>query len=225
MAPELEALLADMIPRTAATLTRIKRQYPNAVGTILARDDIEQEMWLAALENKEVLGRHFAAGNEAAIRTVLMTGAQRIIRDEIREQRVKKAKEEGYEPWDEVYYSIGSLRQLLPMYLDMGGVTEHASQGREQAGPVSGGGSGYGDHLVTMIDVDRAFKALSPAKQKILSRYFAYPQGKSGWTHLEIAGAMGMPPKQLASRVHHALRALQAELGGQNPWRRGPAPR
>ena len=229
MDSKLEAHLKVEIPRLASVLARVKRQdREQDTGTLVSRDDLTQEMWLAAADREETLAKHLADGNETAIRTVLMSAGQRMIRAEVREQRTRKAAAAGYETYDEAFYPIGSLRRLLPMYLDAldddGLIPERPPVGREQAGKVSGDSASYGDYLATMMDIHRAFVAISPAKQKILERYFSYPQGSGGWTHTEIASAMGMPPNELSPRIHHALSALQRELGGQNPWTRGPTP-
>lgn len=220
MDADLTVYLTKAIPRAASKRARLSRSELGETGGLVSIEDIEQEMWAVALESETALAKHLKDSNEHAITTVLMSGAQRMIRGEVREQRTKKAVAEGYETYDEEFYSIGSLRQLVPMYLD-GGVTERPPVGREQAGKVSGGSASYGDYLMTMTDIDAAFKALTVAKRKIVERYFAYPQGSGGWTHTEIASAMGMPPEQLSSRVHHALRAMQRTLGGESPWKEG----
>lgn len=229
MDSKLEAYLKGEIPRLASVLARVKRQdREQDTGTLVSREDLTQEMWLAAASREETLAKHLVDGNETAIRTVLMSAGQRMIREEVREQRTKKALTAGYETYDEAFYPIGSLRRLIPMYLDALGddglIPESPPAGRERAGKVSGGSGTYGDYMATMVDIDRAFRSLTAAKQKILERYFAYPQGSGGWTHTEIASAMGMAPNELSPRVHHALSALQRELGGQNPWNRGPTP-
>jgi len=221
MDSELVAALSDMIPRVTGIVQRLTRVQ---FGATTSKEDIEQEMWLAAAENELVLLKHLANENESAIRTVLMTAGSRLVGGELREQRAKKAAAAGYEPHDEVYYSIGSLRRLMPMYFD-NDVAERPPQGRESAGKVSGGTMTYGDYLITMVDLDRAYQALPQGKQKILARYFAHPQGSGGFTHTEIAGRMGMTPGELGSRVQVALRALQRQLGGQSPWQRGPTPK
>lgn len=218
MDAQLEALLENEIPKLASKLGRIKRQDMDEISPVADLDDVKQTMWLAAVEREQLLVKHLDEGNVHAVRTVLMTAAQRMIRDEVRDQRTRKAVEAGYETYDEEFYSVGSLRRLLPMYLD-GGVCETPPASRELTWRVSGGGDGgYGEYLTVMTDIDQAFNRLSEAKRKILSRYFAYPQGSGGWTHNEIAGAMGMAPGELSSRVHRGLRVLQQELGGRNPW-------
>lgn len=215
MGPELTALLDEMIPRKAA-------QKHTAV---VSREDLEQEMWLAAFTHEQALEAHRQNGNDAALWAVLNRAVNSALQAEERQERVKKAMKAGYETRDEIFYSIGLLKRLLPVYLDMG-VTEHPLVGREiMVGSPGVSKEESGDYLATIVDVDRGFKALSQGKQKLLRRYFSYPQGSGGMTHVEIAFEMGEPPTALGTRVHHALRALQRELGGQNPWNRGPTPK
>jgi len=225
MDPQLEAVLKELIPRVVKD---VRRAAKTPADSLVTAEDLEQDLWVAALEETDQLGRHAEAGNTAAVRTVLASAARRVLRKEEREQRERKALLAGYETHDEEFYSVGALKRLLPMWLDAtangGELPDSPPKGREQPGKVSGGSGTYGEYTATMVDVDRAFGSISPAKQKILERYFSYPQGSGGWTHTEISSAMGMKPHELSSRVYHALSALQRELGGQNPWNRGPTP-
>lgn len=219
MDSQLEAHLSEAIPKAAAHRCRINRHDMEQISGSVTLDDVVQQMWLIALEHETVLAGHLADGNERAITTVLMSGAQGMIRAEVQDHRARKAAAAGYETYDEEFYSVGALRRLLPMYLD-GGVCERPPVSREQTWRVSGGGSGgYGEYTAVMSDIDVAFKCLPESKRKILSRYFAFPQGSGGFTHTEIAGRMGMSPGELSSRVHYGLQSLQRKLGGQNPWR------
>jgi hypothetical protein len=225
MDAKLQAHLTTLIPKLATGVMRDARrdlaslwnQGQEGGGSApipFDREDVQQEMWVAAVDRETRLTEHLANGNTHAIAVILKRAGKNLATQEKREIRAKKAKLAGYEPMDEQFYSVGSLRRLLPMYLD-GGVTETPPAGRELSGHVSGGGSGgYGDYLIVMADVDVAFNSLPAGKRKILARYFSYPQGSGGWTHTEIASAMGMPPGQLSGRVHYALRALQSRLGG-----------
>ena len=213
LSPALASLLRDMIPRAAA---RKRRELSGA----LSLEDLEQEMWLAVLEHAEVLEDHCRDGNEEAVRTILNHAAAMALRAEERQDRAKKAVAAGYKTQDEIFYSLGFLRRLLPLYFECGY--------RELAGTAE-------EYQVAMMDVGRAFKALPGHRQRDLKRYFSFPprymvewEGSAeihGFSHTEIANALGVRPDILGSRVHHALKSLQKELGGQNPWNRGPSPR
>jgi DNA-directed RNA polymerase specialized sigma24 family protein len=226
MDSDLESYLTPVIPQLVSSVERdLKRRVPGQYGVTIEQCDVSQQMWLTAVEHETILVKHLADGNDQAIATVLKGCLSSLYVAEVREVRAKKAALAGYETHDEVFYSTGALKRLLPMYLDNDReVAERAPASRDSAGRVSGGGGIYGDYAATMVDVDRAFIQLSEPKRVILSRYFSYPQGSGGFTHNEIAGRMGMNPSELSSRVHHALRALQRELGGQNPWNHGPTP-
>jgi hypothetical protein len=237
MDSRLEAHLTTEIPRLASSVMRDARRQmarlwnegkanAETYGPAFDLDDLKQEMWLEAVAREGILSGHLDAGNEDAISVVLKGAGRRVVTAEKREIRAKKAALAGYETYDEVFYTLGSLRRLLPMYLDNDKeIALKAPRGRELDVQVSNGGTvHHGDYMVTMIDLDRAFVALREPQRKILGRYFSYPQGSGGWTHNEISSAMGMKPNELSSRVHYALKALQRELGGQNPWNRGPTP-
>jgi hypothetical protein len=179
-------------------------------------------MWLAAVEDHEEINTLAAEAAEATVETRLSRVAAREQAREERDYRARKAYAAGYQPHDEAFYTVGSLRRLLPAYLD-DGVTEHAPQGREVTGAKPSSSGTYGDWLCTMLDLDAAMAAVRPYHRRILERYFAYPQGSSGWTHEEIASALGIPADTLRKRVYRALRALQGELGGKSPYVGAPA--
>lgn len=174
-------------------------------------------MWLAAVELAVEINALVVEGAEAKIEGCLSRAARaEQAREEI-EQRARKAYAAGYSPHDEQFYSVGLLRRLLPAYLD-GGVSEAPPKRRDNQPRVSGGEQSYGDWLCMMLDVDQAMGELRPYHRRILEAYFAYPQGSSGWTHEEIASAVGIGPEVLRKRVWRALRALQGLLGGASPY-------
>lgn len=180
-------------------------------------------MWLAAVEDAAMVNTLAAEGAEAKVEIRLSRVAARAQAAEEREYRARRAYAAGFEAHDEAFYGIGTLRRLLPAYLDAG-VSEQPPQGRTDPSVQTRGGSGtYGDWLCTMIDLDTAMNEVKVYHRNILERYFEFPQGSSGWTHEEIASSLGIDPETLRKRVYRALRALQAQLGGQSPHAVGNA--
>jgi hypothetical protein len=176
-------------------------------------------MWLAACEQAAKVEALSAEGPVAALEVLLTRAATAAQAAEEREYRARKALRAGYAPRDEQFYSVGALRRLLPAYLD-GGVSAAPPQGRDgSAGARPTGAEQYGDWLCTMTDLDTALSAVSGYHRGILTRYFEFPQGKSGWSHQEISSALGIPPETLRKRVYRALKAVQRELGGDSPYR------
>lgn len=210
LSPALSEHLAAVIPSLAADICRGCRLVPKA--------DIEQGMWQAALERSEQLAELLAEGKAWAIRRKLQQAATRQIREEERYLRAKRALRLGYSPDDEAFYSLGLLSQLIPLYLD-GGVAAEPPRGRELTREVSSS-SESGNYLALMLDVDHAMGVISAHHRRILERYYSYPQGSGGWTHNEIASALGITPEACRKRVSRAKRAMQRELGGESPWKR-----
>src|SRR5690348_15824723 len=110
---DLQVTLAELIPAIAA---RKRRDAHGAIDV----EDLEQEMWLAATEHQEILTQHSEDGNEDAIRAILGRAANRALRAEEREDRAKKALNAGYQTHDEIFYSLGLLRRLLPLFYESG---------------------------------------------------------------------------------------------------------
>jgi DNA-directed RNA polymerase specialized sigma24 family protein len=200
------SLLADAIPQVAA---RRLKFLP-----VPSREDLEAELWLAACEQAQVVNELASDGQGAAVEMLLAKAGRRVQQAEEREYRARRAYALGFEPTDEAFYSLGLLRVLVPAYLD-GGVSEQPPRKRDESGPVRPGGSGeYGDWEVMMLDMQAGLARLPAWQRSLLERYFSYPQGSGGWTHLEIASAMGVESEALRHRVTRALGALQSVLGG-----------
>lgn len=211
----LGELLASMIPRVAA---KTHHRYPGVPA-----EDMEQEMWLRALEIPDELAGYLEAEDERKVWDRLKTAAKRIGREDERFRRAQKAAAAGYSPEDEQFYSIGLLRNLLPLYVD-NGVTDAPPRGRTQDGGRSkSDGSEKLGYLAMMIDLDVALKQVSGYHRSLLKSYFALPQGEGGddvWKRQQMASSMGMTYDALRMRVARALVSLQEELGGASPWPR-----
>lgn len=210
--PEAMAILHEEIPRLASRKLRRHAGVP--------KEDLEQEMWLGALERSERVEELAAAGNQAAIRGIVGQAADGLLRAEERQTRAARAAAEGYAPGDEMFYSKGQLRILIAAWLD-NGVQEHAPKGREAAGGARPGGADYGEWLAMMLDIQEGMRSIQKHHARLLARYYAYPQGRGGWTHEEIASALGIEPVVLRRREYAALKALQGYLGGASPYRKG----
>lgn len=217
LAPASE-LLAAIIPRLAA---RLNRRYPGVPAA-----DMEQQLWMSALERAPRIRELAAEGGDAAerkIRDILYRGGRALGREDERYRRAKKAAAAGYSPEDEQFYSQGLLRILLPLYVD-NGVTDAPPKGRSQdGGRTPSDGSERLGYLTMMIDIDEALKRLRAHQRNLLLRYFALPQGDTGdelFTRQQMASSMGMTYDALRQRVTRALGSLQQELGGPSPWPR-----
>lgn len=209
LTPAAMTILSDIIPLVVRQRWQF---YPSP-----SMEDLEAELWLACVEESDWVENN--TDNSEALKSWLRQVARRIQKSEERTYRAERAYASGYQPIDECFYSLTALRHLIPAYLD-GGISEHPPKGRVEQGPIGHtDGSEYGNWLVMMADIDQALKEIPEGQSRLLQRYFAYPQGRSGWTHLEISAAMGQEPEALTGRVRRALRAVQRVLGGPDPAR------
>lgn len=215
LSPALVEHLTPLIPKIAHQLHRSYRH--------LEADDIAQEMWAGALGRAEHLSRLLSEGETAILAHEMRRAGWRACRDDERSRRAEKAAQEGYKPDDEQFYTIGLLRVLLPAYFD-GGISAEPPKGRSQGR----GGllSESGDYLAMMVDISRGMARIRKHEATTLKVYFSSPQGDdpdSRFTRNQLASSMGLTLHALVVRADRALRSLQRELGGDNPWPRRSA--
>jgi DNA-directed RNA polymerase specialized sigma24 family protein len=144
--------------------------------------------------------------------------AWQMLRVAERYARKEKAARSGYQTGDEAYYERAMLGQLLPFVIASvidGAVLEQAQemvkdgQPRGSSSPAEGG-----NLLAILIDIKKAYIKLEPQFQQLLV-----------WRHHEnltlsqIAHLLECATSTADRKCISALRELQKELGGENPWR------
>ncbi len=207
----LTEFLAQAIPQEAGSVHKSYKLVP--------AEDIEQEMWVKVLARRESFEALAGAGDFGKARQRLKEAGFKLVKEDDRYRRAVKAASAGYRPSDEQFYTVGVLKVLIPMWLD-NGVTERPPKGRELKPEVSGGGGGS-DYFAMMLDLDYAMGRIKGYHRSILVRYFNPPARPDGYkNHAQVAGALGIEPGTLNGRVYRALRAVQRQLGGRNPWNR-----
>jgi hypothetical protein len=209
--------LDDLLTVQAAEMgPYLHRRFP-----AIPQEDLEQQFWVGVLPHRAELEALIEEGETVRAkmdaRQYAVKAGLVLAREQDRHERGVRALKAGYGAEDECFYSVGLLRKLIPAYLDSG-ITENPPKGRDIAGPGHGDPAEGGNWRASMIDVDYAYWKISAANRNLLGRYFSYPHGAGGWTHIEIASAMGIQPVALEGRVSRALRAMQRKLGGSNPW-------
>lgn len=204
-------------------------------------EDIRQEILLDALRNDlsaswtgfEELDKEDYKELVARTRRWMRYAGERYCRRE-------KAARDGYDINDEVFYSAKRLEQLLEWLLSEG-LEERAPIGRaESVSRSTGDPSEGGGHLASLLDVQRGLELLDDHYRQRLEVRFGKLAGFSddqianmaqseirtltGWHHEKLRYVLGTTGDQVRHRVDTALRRLQWELGGSNPWNRGPMP-
>ena len=212
--------LADRIPKVARMA---HRRFPT-----VPMEDFEQEMWLRAFNRKTRLAEFLRKDQEAYIWRELNAAATRLGKEDDRYRRACKAAAEGYRAVDEQFYSTGLLALVLPVLIgadwDVSAAVASASNQTDSAGVfIHGDQSAQGNYQVILMDVCAGFAGLKGGDQRLLEAYYGCgseetEQGR--WDRQGIASTMGLTYEAFRQRAYRALRRLQRELGGEDPWRK-----
>ena len=208
---ELHLSVYDIAPSVAYT---VYRRYKKFVD----KDDIKQECLMWAMTRIKYINEQLGEPDTEKRRHNEQKIAWQMLRVAERYARKEKAARSGYQTGDEAYYERAMLGQLLPFVIASvidGAVLEQAQemvkdgQPRGSSSPAEGG-----NLLAILIDIKKAYIKLEPAFQQILI-----------WRHHEnltlsqIAQILECHVSTADRKCIGALRELQKELGGENPWR------
>ena len=208
---ELHPTVYELVPSVAYTVYRRYKKYVD-------KDDIKQECLMWAMTRIEYINFQLSEPNVEQRKHNEQKVAWQMLRVAERYARKEKAAKSGYQTGDEAYYERATLGQLLPFVIASvidGTVLEQAQemvkdgQPRGSSSPAEGG-----NLLAILIDIKKAYVKLEPQFQQLLA-----------WRHHEnltlaqIAGLLEVAVSTADRRCIGALRALQKELGGENPWR------
>ncbi len=151
-------------------------------------EDLRQEMWAWALAQDEAKLEEL----EARLLGYKLRDAGEIY------ARKEKAAKGGYSPADEVFYSLRSLRELLPLAVTSTPVV------LRREGEAGGGGTTPGlapsmEFETALADLRKAYRHLSSKYRQILADHVSDPEASD-----EV-------------QVARALRYMQRKLGGRRP--------
>lgn len=125
--------------------------------------------------------------------------------------RRERAHHLGYRPEDEVFYSLGTLRALLPDVYEpenWASGEKPNSQIRVKADAAEGGNA-----VATYADIARVLEGLSDDDQRVLYLRFAVED-----SYAAIGLELGVAPNAARQRTERALKRLHRQLGGARPW-------
>lgn len=208
---ELNPSIYDIVPSIAYS---VSQRY----GKFVERDDIKQECYNWALTRASYINDQLSEPDTDKRRHNEQKIAWQMLRVAERYARKEKASRSGYQTNDEVYYERATLAQLLPFVIASvidGTVLEQAQemvkdgQPRGSSSPAEGG-----NLLAILLDIKKGYVKLDADEQQLLT-----------WRHHEsltlaqIAGLLECAVSTADRRCINALRALQKQLGGENPFR------
>lgn len=214
LSPALTEYLDKIVPHVAAQLHRGYGRLP--------AEDIAQELYARVLQRPAWFASLLERGEIGLMREELRRAGWRACKDDERSERAKRAAAAGYDVDDEQFYTLPLLRALLPPFLD-GGIAEEPP--RQTGGRAASLKSERGDYLTMMVDIGRGMERIRPHERRTIEQWFSLPQGDdsdSRFARSRLASSQGVALNALEQRVTRALRALQAQLGGDNPWHRAP---
>lgn len=201
------------------------------------QEDISQELILWCL--KQGITGDYESIEDEEEREALRRQARASMRWEgERYCRRLKAAQSGYTPEDEAFYSLKALQELLVVYYQVGIVERSPITAGDSVRHSKGDGAEYGSYLASMIDISTALARIPHEYRQRLDVRFGplghLSDGKistlsqseirdlTGWHHDTLLRVLGDTTDKIRHRTDTALRKLQNELGGPNPWNRGP---
>lgn len=201
----------DLAPSVAYTLYRRYKSY-------VEKADLEQECLQWALSRDEWIAELMSVPDEEDLKHNEKRIAWQMRRVAERYARKEKAIKSGYQLNDEVYYETFTLGQLLPFVVASvidGTVLEQVQemirdgQPRGSSSPAEGGGL-----LASLIDIKKAYLQLEQEDQVLLRMRY-----HENATLQQVAQYLECATSTADRRCSNALRRLQDELGGDNPFR------
>lgn len=207
---ELHPSIYDIVPSVARSVT-------NRYGKWVDINDVKQECLLWAMNRIEWVQEQLGEPDTDKRKHNEQKLAWQMMRVAERYSRKEKAARSGYQTGDESYYDTAILAQLLPFVIASvidGTVLEQAQemivdgQPRGASSPAEGG-----KLLATLIDIKQGYMKLDKKEQDILRlRYH------ENFTLAQIAQVLECHFTTADRRCNNALRSLNNELGGKNPW-------
>lgn len=210
MTNQLHPILDDLVPSVVTTIHRRFRAYTE-------RSDLLQEAWAFVLSRADHFNEVLSDENEIQRKWNEKKVAWQIRRTLERYARKEKASKSGYQINDEAYYDTITIAQLLPFViksfmsdtaLEQSQILVNDGTPRKPSAPAEGG-----NLLAMLVDIKKAYEKLEKEDQEILRlRYH------DNLTLQLIAEFLECAISTADRRCNQALRKLQGNIGGENPW-------
>jgi DNA-directed RNA polymerase specialized sigma24 family protein len=153
-------------------------------------DDLSQEIWLWVMAHTHKLEEWGEEWEGKLWKTAF--------REALAVARRERAAIAGYEPRDEYFYRIGTLRKILPLFY----------------------GEAYDEIIVpdrdAVLDLERAFTKIDVQAAALL--YEVFGQDDAEGRTKALAAAWEVSDDAARQKVQRALKKLQEALGGPDPY-------
>ena len=209
--------MTDINPAIFDIVPSIARVVHNQYNRYVERDDIKQECMQWALTRAEYINEQLSVEDATERRHNEQKIAWQMKRVAERYARKEKAVKSGYQLGDEAYYQLGTLGQLLPFVIASvidGTVLEQAQEMIKDGQPKGSSSPAEGGNLLAMLlDIKKGYEKLEQEDQRILMlRYH------ENLTLAQIGEILECHLTTADRRCDHALRELNAKLGGPSPF-------
>jgi RNA polymerase sigma factor (sigma-70 family) len=207
----IDPVVYDLVPGVA-------RAIHNRYKAYVEREDVVQECISWALTRTAWIAEQVSEATDADKRKHAESRiAWQMRRAAERYARREKATKSGYQITDEAYYQGYTLGQLLPYVIAsvVDNTVLEQIQDMIQDGQPRGSSSPSegGNLLANLIDIKIGFTKLTIEDQTLLRiRYLDH------FTLQQIANQYGCSVSTADRRIDNAMRKIQNELGGVNPF-------
>lgn len=190
----------ELIDAVAGSVFRKYRKYVTV-------DDLRQEMRLHAWKRRSKFAEYLTREDEGKRRAgeaAFMKAMHRVGESYARRE---KARQDGYDPTDEFFYTNTLVEAVIAAQLHGTLLTPLSNERRSPTDPAEGG-----NQIIMMIDVSDAISRLEPAAQTLLREVFGLQIPIT-----DIAAREGVTQQAIRGRVDRAMRRILWSLGGDNP--------
>lgn len=182
--------------RVARTISSAARKAASSFYGYVPVEDMVQQGHLATLEHPRKYQRHVDEGDVKRLYGMVYKACSLY-------GQKQKASALGYRTEDLYFYSLKTLRRVLPLVLE--GLETPESYTESDA----------------FMDITRALESLSGAEwQLVWWAFHGDPEEEAGYAN--VAAHLSLTVGAARGRVDRVLRRLQELLGGENPSPRRP---
>lgn len=197
----IDDLVSTLEPLIAGVAARYYHRYP-----MVSPDDVRQELWLWSTSREEKVREYLEDGNTRRLRNRLDAVGRGYCDAE-------KARIVGYSTDDLYFYSVETIRELLPA------VFEYESWLPGQAADTNNGAkrktvlASEGNNALAMLsDISGALYSLHPEYQEILIAVF-----RDKLPLEQLAEEAGITTESYEKKVTRAIKRLRSRIGGERP--------
>lgn len=198
----IDDLVPTLEPLIAGVALRYRRGYP-----MVSSEDVRQELWVWATAREEKVREYLEDGNTRRLRNRLDSVGRGFCDAE-------KARIVGYSTDDLYFYSVETIRELLPAVFDYeawlpGQATDSSNNGPKRKSVLASEGN---NALAMLSDISAALWSLHPEHRDVLVAVFRDREPIEA-----LADEAGITVDSYEKKVTRAIKRLRSRIGGERP--------